>query len=201
MRIVIALIVWAAAIAGAAELSAVVARNVHTQQAAASIDASKVTATDALSMFRTANFQKALATAQKHLGAGAQLNRLVLYPGYLDLTAVRGGSELDVYVNVAGTYDLTTGGTPGDEVLFPLSKVKASDPAALALRIDVRAHLPQSYLNYMIAEVDSETHHFHWLIYPHKGHGVEYFQTSGPHGRLFEYATHSPTGLTRVRGT
>src|SRR5215471_14782246 len=115
MRLVVALIVWAAAIAGAAELSSVVAQHVHTEQASASIDASKVTATNSLSMFGTPNFQKALATAQKKLGPDAQLDQLVIYPGYVDLTAVQGGTEVDVYVNVTGTTDVTTGGSPGDE--------------------------------------------------------------------------------------
>jgi hypothetical protein len=201
MRLVIALIVWAAAIAGAAGLSSVVAQHVHTEQASASVDASKVTATNSLSMFRTANFAKALAIAQNKLGADAQLDQLVVYPGYADFTAVKGGTEVDLYVNVTGTADVTTGGTPGDEPLFPLSKFKASDPEALAARIAKAGHVPQAGLNYMVAQADPITRHFDWLIYPQKGHGVDYFQTSGPARRLFVYKTNSQTGLTRVRGT
>src|SRR5437764_4438964 len=105
MRLVIALVVWVAAIAGAAELSTVVAHSVHNQAAAASFDASTVTSTDARSLFRTANLEKALTIVRGHFGAGAPLERFVLYPGYLSATAVTSSGEVDVYVNAAGRYE------------------------------------------------------------------------------------------------
>ncbi len=84
--------------------------------------------------------------------------------------------------------------------LFSLARVKANVPAALAQRIATVGRVPKSQLRYMIAEVDSSDHRFHWLIYTQPGSGAEYFQISGPTGPLFEYRTGSPTGLQRIRG-
>ena len=90
--------------------------------------------------------------------------------------------------------------SPGDSPLFSLARVRADVPAALAQRIATAGHVPKSQLRYMIAEVDSSDHRFHWLIYTQPGSGAEYFQVSGPTGPLFEYRTGSPTGLQRIRG-
>jgi len=203
MRVLVALLVWIIAVAGAVGISNVVADSIHnppgSTAAGGSFDAGTVKATDSLSLFHTANFTKALATARSHLGPDATLDMVVIYPGYLDLTAVRGGSEVDVYVNAAGTYDETnTGGNPGDTPLFQLARVNDGDPAAISQRIAGSGQLPQSELHYMIAEVDSSTHHFHWLVYPVQGTAVEYFELAGPRGRLYEYRTGSSTGLQPV---
>jgi hypothetical protein len=78
--------------------------------------------------------------------------------------------------------------------------VKADAPAAIALRIATDAHVPESELRYMIAELDSTTHRFHWLIYTLPGSSVEYFQIAGPTAPLFELRAGSGVGLRRVRG-
>ena len=204
MRILIALVVWAGAVVGAAGLSTVVADSIHTTGTAAassSFDASTVKATDSDSLFRTANLERALALARTHLGAGAQIDRFVLYPGYLDLTAVKAGSEADVYIDASGRYEPTsTGGNPGDSPLFSLTRIKADAPAALAQRIAGATQVPEAQLNYMIAQGDPSTHHFQWLVYTLHGSAALYFQTSGPNGPLFELRTNSSTGLQRVRG-
>ena len=202
MRVVIALLVWVGAVAGAAGVSSVVAHGVHSTGAGSvSFDASSVTATESHSLFRTANLERALNIVRSHLGAATRIDRLVLYPGYLDLTAVRPGGEVDVYVNAAGRYEpTTTSASPGDSPLFSLARVRADVPAALAQRIATAGHVPKSQLRYMIAELDSSDHRFHWLIYTQPGSGAEYFQISGPTGPLFEYRTGSPTGLQRIRG-
>jgi hypothetical protein len=207
MRLFVAVLVWAAAIAGAAALSNVVAGSIHTgagqsaaSAAAASFDASKVTAADSRSLFRAANFQKALATVRAHFGASARMDNFVLYPGYLDATVLTPAKSVDVYFNAAGAYEPSDTQSDATDV-FPLTRVAASAPAALSERIARFAHVDPSHVAYMIAELDSVSHRFHWLIYMQKGYGVDYFQTRGPTARLFVYRTHSSQGLEPVPGT
>lgn len=227
MRLVIAALVWLAAIAGAAELSTVVSHSIHSSPATAStsaggsggsdgstgpggstsrsggasFDASSVKPTDARSLFRTANFTRVLALVRSHYAAGAKLDMVAVYPGYASLTVVQGGSETDVYVNAIGRFEpTTTGGSPGSSPLFSLARVKASAPAALAHRIATQGHVPESQLNYMVAEINPSNNQFRWLVYPHQGGRVEYFQAAGATGPLLEYRTNSSTGLQPVGG-
>lgn len=219
MRLLIALIVWIAAVAAAAEVSSVVAGSIHTTPAAAttnsgtssssgsgsgsgagSVDPSSVNAADAVSLFHTANFARALTAVRAHLGPGTRLAQLALYPGYLDLTAVRPGGEVNVYIAVDGRYEQNdTGGDPGSSPLFALARVGANEPAALAARIATAGYVPEAQLNYMVAEADPTDGHFRWLVYPHQGNRVEYFGTSGANGQLLEYLTNSSTGPQPVR--
>ena len=143
MRLLIALIVWIAAVAAAAELSSAVAGSIHSTPAAATtssgtgsgsgsasgtgsgsgsasgtgsgsgsatgtgagpLDPSSVNAADAVSLFHTVNFARALAAVRAHLGPGTRLAQLALYPGYLDLTADSPGGEVNVYIAVDGHY-------------------------------------------------------------------------------------------------
>jgi hypothetical protein len=223
MRLLIALAVWIGAVAGAVELSSAVAHSIHHPPASAAtsgrasangsgsgsgnvfssgptVDPSSVKATDSQSLFRTANFTRALDLIRRHLGAGAKLDNLALYPGYLAATVVRGGSEVNVYVPAGGNYTQTSGGDPGSSALFSLRRVKADVPAALARRIAGPGRVPQSQLNYMVVEVDPVDHQFRWLVYPHQGNRVEYFQATGATGPLLEYLSNSSTGLQAVRG-
>jgi hypothetical protein len=200
MRLVVALVVWTAAVAAAAELSSVVAHSVHNQRAAALVDVANLSSTDARSLFRTANLEKALEAVRTHYGDDVSLDHFVIYPGYLSADVVDAAGEADVYVNAVGAFDTThTGATPDGGPLLSLSQVKADAPAALADRIAAAGHVPKAALNYMIAELDPATHRFHWLIYVKKGYGADYFQASGPTGRLYVYRTNSTVGLERVR--
>jgi hypothetical protein len=224
MRLLIALVVWIAAAAGAAEVSIAVADSIHNPRAGAAtsaggsaggsgsgggsasgsggtaFDASSVKPTDSRSMFRTASFTRALALVREHLGAGAKLDDLALYPGYLALTGIRRGTEVDVYIAADGTYTQSSGGDPGDSARFSLTRVKSDVPAALAQRIAGPGHVPLSRLNYMVVEVDPIDHQLRWLVYPRQGSRVEYFQASGATGPLLEYLSNSSTGLQAVRG-
>jgi hypothetical protein len=219
MRLLIAMVVWIAAVAGAVELSTAVAHSIHNPAASASsgtsgqsggsgggssaapFDASSVKPTDPRSMFRTANFERALTAARTHLGAGAKLEMVALYPGYAVLTAVRNGSETDVDIQADGSYSSTgTGGNSAGSSLFSLARVKASVPAALARRIAGSGHVPESQLNYMVAQADPIDHHFRWLVYPRQGNRVEYFETSGATGQLLELLSNSSTGPQPVHG-
>jgi hypothetical protein len=214
MRLLTALIVWVGALVGAVELSTVVAHSIHNQPAATAtgvesgggaggspFNPSAVKPTDPQSLFRTSNFARAFGAARAHLGAEAQLVTLALYPGYLDMTSVGAGGEVNVYVAANGKYTQTnTGGNPGSLPAFSLTQVQIDVPAALARRIATAGHVPESELNYMVAHVSSADRHLRWLVYPRRGNRVEYFQASGARGPLLEYLSNSSTGLQPVRG-
>lgn len=205
MRLLIALVVWVGAIVGAVAVSSTVADGIHRTGASAGgsagVDPSSVKAADSVSMFRTANLSRALSSARSHVGSGAQLTDAALYPGYLSITAIKHGTEADVYADVNGRYDETdTGGNPGSDRPFSLAKISAGTPAAIAHKISTEAHVPTSQLHYMVIERDPISHKLQWLVYALPGHKVEYFQTSGANGALYVYRTGSATGLQRVKG-
>lgn len=198
MRWLVAIVVWAAAAAGAAALSSVVASNVRTERAAASFDAGAVTAADSDSLFHTANFAKVLSIARRHVGADAKLDSLVIYPGYLSMTQVKGNREADVYVAANGRFDITdTGPHIGDSRLFALAHVAANAPAGIAQRIAALAATPLSQLHYMVLEPDPVNHRLRWLVYTVSGNPTTYFETAGPHASLYKLGS---AGLERVRG-
>jgi hypothetical protein len=201
MRLIVALIVWAGAVVAAIALSSAVASSIHTTPGSggggSGGDASAITAAQSASLFRTANLTKALAAAKTALGADAQVENFALYPGYLSITAAKPGEEIDYYVNSYGNQNTTTSSidTPPDGV-FPLSRVTASAPAAIAKRIAAKAHVPTSQLHYMVAEADPVTGQFEWLVYTVGGGPVEYFQVAGNgNGQL---SAEGPNGLQPV---
>jgi hypothetical protein len=203
MRVLIALLVWAAAIAGGIGVSSVVADSIHTNRAAAAaanIDVSTIIATDSKSLFTTANFSTALSAATKKLGPNANVSNFVVYPGYLSITANTGSSSVDLYVSATGTVDTTSlsSASPGDTV-FPLSQINASDLSVLAQRIATKADVPESQLHYFVAQVSSTSKNPQWLVYCVQASSVEYFQAKGPRGRLLEYPKNGATGLIPVK--
>lgn len=216
MRVTIALVVWAAAVVGAIALSSAVAGSIHTSprsvasagpgQAGGSAgstspDPSSIRATDPSSMFRTANFSAALAKARAAVGAGAGIDNFAIYPGYISLTAVKGGSEVDLYMDANGNVEQTaTGGSPGGTTLFRLSQISPTVPDALARRIATAGRTPESQLHYMVVEIDPTSSKLEWLVYPLEGNHVEYFKAPGATGQLLEYRTSSSTGPQPVSG-
>jgi hypothetical protein len=220
LRLLIALIVWTVAVLGAIEVSSVVAGSIHTtttdssspgtsssstssppSSSSSSVDPSSITATDRLSLFQTVNFAKALASVRQHVGANARLSNVVIYPGYLSISAIRRGSAVEVYVAATGRTDVTTtAASPSGQPTLPLSAIGVRAPAALAHRIATDGHVPTAQLNYMVLERDLDRHGIRWLIYPRQGGRVEYFETRGASAPLFEYRTSSPSGLQPVKG-
>jgi hypothetical protein len=223
VRLLIAFVVWAAAVVGAVAVSSVVADGIHNRPAGSasspgvgsgsstagssfsgggsgSADPSSIRAADRASLFRTANFSNALAKARAALGAGAKIDNFALYPGYLSVTLVKGGGEVNFYADANGRVEQTaTGGSPGGRALFPLSRIGAGVPAAVAHRISSAAHVPTSQLHYMVIEVDPVSGHgIAWLVYPLRGNRVEYFKTPGATGQLLEYRSGSSSGLQPV---
>jgi hypothetical protein len=220
MRLLIALVVWAAAIAGAAAVSNVVADGIHNPPAGSSStgsssigsssssggsaapDPSSIKSTDQASLFRTANFTRALGRVRASVGDGAGIDNFVVYPGYLSVTAIKGGSEVNVYVDAGGRVERTV--SPGSAVgssLFRLGQIKAVVPAALARRIATAAHIPESQLHYIVVESDSTSNkRLQWLVYTIQGSRVEYFVAPGATGPLLEYRANSSSGLQKVSG-
>ena len=84
MRVVVAIVVWIAAIAAAAGVSTAVSNSIHP-----TIDATSVTAPQRQSMFQGDNFVKAWATIKSHLGANITTEQVVVYPGYVNVQAER----------------------------------------------------------------------------------------------------------------
>jgi hypothetical protein len=198
MRWLVALVVWAASVAGAVALSGVVSTSAKSEQAAASFDAGAVTAADSNSLFHTKNFGKVLGIVRSHVGAGATFDSVVIYPGYVSMTQVKGSREADVYVAANGRVDVTDSGSHiGSDPLYTLRHVSADVPARIAQHIDALAHTPLSQLHYMVYESDPITHRASWLVYTVEGNPITYFETSGPNGRLFKLG---PSGLEPVRG-
>lgn len=229
MRLMIALVVWAAAVIGAVFVSTVVADGIHNRPAssgaagftssfgstppsgftssndggsASAPDPSSITSTDKLSLFRTANLERALARARSALGSHAKLDNFALYPGYLSITAVKGNGEVDFYVDANGRVIQTNaGGSPDGQSLFSLDKVQADGPAALSRRISSAGHVPASKLHYMVLDLDPLSNgKLEWLVYTVGGSHVEYFKAPGAKGTLLEYRTNSSTGLQPVSG-
>ncbi len=224
MRLLIALVVWAAAVAAAVGISSVVAGSIHTTTTTTTsaesggsgtdtgssggtgtvpktFDASTVKPTDSVSLFRSSNFAHALATARSQLPAHAQVEMVAIYPGYLSMTAVSGTQQSDVYVDAAGTNrTISLGVGSGGSPTFPFSRINSDVPAALGHRIATAGHVPESQLRYMVVEIDPTGPHIRWLVYPNEGNRVEYFEASGATGPLFEYRANSSTGLRQVRG-
>src|SRR5439155_821341 len=66
VRLLIAIVVWIGAVAGAAGVSSVVAGSIHNDSTS-SADVSLIKGGDASSMFRTANFSRALTAARSSL--------------------------------------------------------------------------------------------------------------------------------------
>src|ERR1700674_5537521 len=117
MKLLIALVVWAAALAGAAELSSTVAAKYKSagtshvstttstvSTGSPSFNPSSVKAADRLSLFKTPNLAKALTIARARLARDSQLEDATIYPGYLLLTFVSGGSARQVVIEANGAY-------------------------------------------------------------------------------------------------
>jgi hypothetical protein len=215
MRLVIALVVWVAAIAAAVAVSSAVSSSIHKTSttvgangtsvsvggnSGSGVDPSSVKSTDAVSLFHTANLERALAKARSALGANAKIGNFVIYPGYLSITAAKGAGEVDFYIDANGRVEQTSdSGNPGDS-LFRLSQVSPAVPAALVHRIATAAHVPESQLHYVVVDVDGESNKLEWLIYGTETSPAEYFKAPGAKGQLLELKRGSSTGLQPVSG-
>ncbi len=200
MKLLIALVVWAAALAGAAELSSTVAakyKSTGTNTASAdapSFNPSSVKAADGLSLFKTTNLAKALTIARAHLGRDTQLGDATIYPGYLLLTSVSGGNGRQLEIEANGAYAGSTSVGGFGQAHFPLNQLSATAPAKLAREIAASAHVGESSLGYMILSVNPGSG-LKWQIYPVRTGAIEYFQASATGSHLVAWTANGPRPL------
>jgi hypothetical protein len=206
MRLMLAVVVWAAAIAGAAEVSNVVAGSIHNKSATTAsvptgsttttttptssppaFDVSSVKPTDRRSLFVGSNFHKVLVVAQHHLGAKANVETARLGPGELQLLLVaNGGRQTAVTIDVKGDYNASAAGDlSGSAQVFYLAQLGANVPSTLAKRLAAHAHVPVSHLNYMLVATDPGAQEFAWRVYPSEPTGV-YFRAAGANSTIQE---------------
>jgi hypothetical protein len=187
------MVVWVAAVLAAIVLSSSVASSIHStptgsgsgSSSSASSDPSSVRATDTGSLFGPRALNSALGVIRGHLGPGARLSTFVIYPGYLSVTAVRGGTEVDATDYVNGTYSqIATGGSPGTDPLLPLAKLNPRAPAAFIARIARAAHVAPRTVRYIVAMLDPITHRLSWSAYLVPGSHFEYLTAINGTGAL-----------------
>jgi hypothetical protein len=198
-RLPLALVTWIGALVAAIVLSGAVAAGIHStstgstsgsgsSSGSSAVDPSEVRSTDSASLMRAGNIIRTLATISGHLGQDARVSTFVIYPGYLSVTAVRGGTEIDATDYVNGTYSqIATGGSAGSDPLLPLARINPRAPAAFLARISRVAHVAPRTVRYMVAMLDPITHRLSWSAYLIPGSHFEYLSAPGGTGPLTAY--------------
>ena len=209
MRLLIAVIVWAGALAGAAALSSSVASTVHDQQvkAAATVvtqastphpnfDPSAVKAADPRSLFVGENFAKVLVLVRRHLGAQADIESLEVFPAQLEATVRQPSAEVSVIARIDGEYlSSSDSNVSGSTQAFRLSQIHADVPPSLVRRISRHGRVPVSAQRFMQVRIDTLNHVFHWYVYPTRD-GI-YFQADNAHGPIQEFDHGRPSRVIR----
>ncbi len=208
MRLLIAIVVWAAAIAGGVALSSSVAHTVHNEQAkvaTTTTSSSKPTPnfspdsvkpSDPRSLFVGANFARALGLVRSHVGRNADVKMVEVFPGQLEMTVETSGSELSIIARVDGEYLSSSDSNGSSGQVFTMSQVSANVPPALARRIAAHGHVPVSALNFMQVRIDEINHVFHWYVYLKQDN--VYFQADTARGPIQQF-THGRPGRV-IRG-
>ncbi len=221
MKLLIALVIWIAALAGAAELSSTVAAKYPsagsstvsagsstvsagsstvsagsnaTSTGTAAFDPSSVKSADGLSLLRTANLAKALKIARAHLPRDASLSEATIYPGYLVLIFDTGGSAREVAIEANGAYSGSTPAGSSGRAHFPLKQLSAGVPSKLAKEIEASAHVAESRLGYMVLSANSGSGP-RWQIYPVKSGAVLYYDASVTGRGLVAWTASGPRPL------
>ncbi len=161
VRLLVAIVVWLAAIAAAVGVSAAVSSSIHP-----SVDPTSITAAQPDSMFQANNFAEALATIKNHLGANITTEQVVIYPGYVNVQAERGNSAVFAVLYVGGRWREDDGGDATPQFgTFPLSQVRPTEPTAIATQLARYNHVPASELRYMVAQRDPGSKGLRWLTF------------------------------------
>ena len=207
MRILAAVVVWAAAVAATLGVSAAVASGIHTTSTtttaagaptpgvtpstpnvptpAAPFDASSVKPTDPRSLFVGSNFRRILLIAQRHMGPRANIEMTRIAPGAVQMTVVKGRKQSLIMIDIKGDYSSTDDGPLiGSAQVYYLAQLGAHVPSALAHRLATLAHQPTSSINYILVQPDPAAQEFFWRIYTTKP-GV-YFQAAGANSPIQE---------------
>jgi hypothetical protein len=161
VRLLVAIVVWLAAIAAAVVVSTAVSSNIHP-----SVDPTSITAAQPDSMFQGDNFVKALATIKQHLGANITTEDVVIYPGYVNVDAERGNRDVFAVLYAGGRWREDDGGDATPQLgTFPLSRVHPSEPMAIVKQLARYNHVPASELRYMVAQPVQGSKDLQWLTY------------------------------------
>jgi hypothetical protein len=214
MKLLIAIVVWVGALAGAAELSntvaaqhksagkgavaagtgAVSASTTAVSAGTASFDPSSVKAADRLSLFKTANLAEALSSARAHLSRDTQLAGATIYPGYLVLTCVSRGTDRQLVIEANGMYAGSTSVGSSAQAHFPIEQLSAAAPSKLAREIAATAHVAGSRLGYMTLSVNPGSG-LKWQIYPLRTGAILYYQASVTGRHLVAWTAVGPRPL------
>ena len=198
MRLLAAIVVWLAAIAAAAGISAAVSGTIHP-----SVDPTSITAAQPDSMFQGNNFAKAMATIKNHLGGNITTEQVVVYPGYVNVQAERGNSAVFAVLYAGGRWREDDGGDATPQFgTFPLSQVNPSEPTAIVAQLARYNHVPASELRYMVAQPDPGSKELRWLIFTF-GNSQPFIYTAstvnGQHGAAGSRAPSAPTPAAPTR--
>lgn len=208
MRLLIALVVWAAAIFGAVALSSSVAHTVHNEQRRAATTTTtagkptpnfqpdSVKPTDPRSMFVGANFARALAHVRSHVGPHADVISVEVFPGQVETTVEQQNAEVSAIARADGEYLSSSDSNGGGSTqVFSLSQVSANVPSSLARRLAAHGHVPVADLHFMQVRIDTLHHLFHWYVYPKQDN--LYFQADTAHGPIQEFNHGRPGRVIR----
>jgi hypothetical protein len=161
VRLLVAIVVWLAAIAAAVVVSGAVSSSIHP-----SVDPTTIKAAQPDSMFQGDNFVKALATIKQHLGANITTENVVIYPGYVSVDAERGNRDVFAVLYAGGRWREDDGGNATPQFgTFPLSRVHPSEPTAIVKQLARYNHVPASELRYMVAQPVQGSKDLQWLTY------------------------------------
>jgi hypothetical protein len=150
-------------------------------------DPASVTPADRRSLYRTANFARALRAVRSRYG-DVDIESVRLTPGEAQFTLFVAGERRSVGVRANGQY-LTFFERPlhGQAQAFSLSQVHANVPATLARRIAAHGAVPTSQLQYMLIRIDPTAHTFSWIVY--RNGGDVHFQADSANGPITEYGS------------
>jgi hypothetical protein len=104
---------------------------------AAATSGNGVAAGDSSSLYRTVNFQKALASANSTLGANATIELIKVEPGKLSVVGVKDGNATMAIVSSDGKVTTIQTPAPGTPAI-PLEEVDRNAPAAMLAAVEKR---------------------------------------------------------------
>jgi len=193
MRWLIALIVWGGSLVGGVALSNAVVGGVHQRSAGAQasqaalpskppFDPSTVKAGGARSLLLGANFSKALAVAERHLGRKARAKVIQIYPGQLLLTVDRHGKEANDIVEANDAWQGGSTSPAQPEKNFRLSATASDAPRVLVARLAAKAHVRVSQITYIAVQANPEAAGLLYSVYG--ADPSRYYQAASPRGPI-----------------
>jgi hypothetical protein len=130
------------------------------------------------SLFRTANFERALGVLRRHVGAGATLLSLRLEAGALT-AEVSGGAGRSVVVTKR--FKLTSVPTPGvvPASSISLTEINAGAPERMMTQVTPQSGVGLAGVDYFAVSTDPSTGRPAWIVYLQRGKGSYSADLSG----------------------